>query len=77
MSSHGLVQDDDAAKRHKILNDPDFVCAPAYSNSLARIKQTHPEGVPDKDIAKYLDMPEGEINQIYAEACVKIRQYLQ
>ena len=66
----------DADKKHKILTDPDFINAPSYGNSLKRVQASHPEGVPEDDVAKYLLLSKEEIHAIHEAACLKIREYL-
>ena len=61
----------------RILNDPDYLNAPNYDNSLAKVRLAHPEGVPDKDIAKYLGMPIEQIELIRDRALEKLRKYLR
>ena len=75
--SSKVQQDRDAAKRVRILNDPDFINAPSYGNSLEKVRQSHPEGVPEKDIEKYLLMTKEEIVTLRTGAIEKIRRYLR
>jgi hypothetical protein len=66
----------DVEKKRKILTDPDFINAPSYGNSLKRVQASHPEGVPEDDISKYLLVSKEEVKAIHDAACQKIREYL-
>jgi hypothetical protein len=60
-----------------IAYNPDYICAPGFDNSLARVQTTHPDGVPDTDIVKYLCLRDkAELEEIHAIACAKLRDYL-
>jgi hypothetical protein len=55
----------------------DYIWAPGYDNSLARVQSVHPEGVPDSDIVKYLCLKDqAELEELHALACAKLRAYL-
>ena len=72
-----IQTDKDADRKLKVQQDPDFVVAPGYENSLARVQSAHPEGVPDSDIVKYLLLKDkAELEAIHSAACLKLRQLL-
>ena len=77
MRTGNLSALDEREKNNKIANDPDFLRAPNYGNSLLKVRQAHPEGVPDKDIAKYLSLSIDEIKAIHQAALEKLREYLR
>lgn len=49
----------------KLKRDPDFVVAPRFGNSLQRLVERFPEGVPDDVCAKALNLLPDEVEQLY------------
>jgi hypothetical protein len=54
-------------------NDPDFIVAPRYNNSLRELLKKHPDGVSDNVIQKCLDLTAAELEQANASILSKLR----
>jgi hypothetical protein len=63
---------DDVTKRIK--DEEDYIRAPKFGNSLTRLKLKNPDGVEDALIAKVLMISEEEVQKIYDEAVVMIKE---
>jgi predicted metallo-beta-lactamase superfamily hydrolase len=63
-------------KKHKILNDEDFIDYPKFKNSLSKLIEKHPEGVDVQTIAKVLNMTEEEVEKTYQSAIQKLKDNL-
>lgn len=57
----------------KMKKDPDFVVAPRFGNSLQRLVERFPEGVPDDVCAKALNLTVEEIEQLYQKTVRDLR----
>lgn len=57
----------------KLKKDPDFVVAPRFGNSLQRLVDRFPEGVPDDVCAKALNLTVEEIEQLYQKTVRDLR----
>ena len=57
----------------KLKKDPDFVVAPRFGNSLQRLVERFPEGVPDDICAKALNLTVEEIEQLYQKTVRDLR----
>ena len=57
----------------KLKKDPDFVVAPRFGNSLQRLVERFPEGVPDDVCAKALNLTVEEIEQLYQKTVRDLR----
>lgn len=63
-------------KKHKILNDEDFIDYPKFKNSLSKLIEKYPEGVEIHTIAKVLNMTEEEVEETYQSAIQKLKDNL-
>jgi hypothetical protein len=59
---------------HRLDSDPDFIIAPRHDNSLKRLMNDNPDGVPDTAICKALDLSKEELQNIYDSAILKLRR---
>jgi hypothetical protein len=57
----------------KLKKDPDFVVAPRFGNSLQRLVERFPEGVPDDVCAKALNLTTEEVEQLYQKTVRDLR----
>lgn len=62
--------------RKRLLEDPDFVYLPRFNNSLAKLLERYPEGVPEKLQAQALMMTEDEVKALDARVVVKLRRFM-
>lgn len=62
--------------RIRIQNDPDFVMARRYGNSLAILMARHPDGLSDKGIAQALMLREDEVAGLHAAIVAKMRDLM-
>jgi len=63
-------------KKHKIMQDDDFIDHPKFKNSLKKLIEKYPDGVPNDTIAKVLDMTEEEVESTYQSAIEKLKAEL-
>lgn len=63
-------------KKHKIQNDEDFIDYPKFKNSLSKLIEKYPDGVDTETIAKVLNMTEEEVEEIYQNAILKLKNNL-
>lgn len=63
-------------KKHKILEDEDFIDYPRFKNSLKKFIEKHPDGVDNETIAKVLQMEEDEVEATYQSAIQKLKNNL-
>lgn len=63
-------------KKHKILNDEDYIDYPKFKNSLKKLIEKYPGGVDNETIAKALMMTEEEVEATYQSAINKIKEDL-
>jgi hypothetical protein len=63
-------------KKHKILNDEDFIDYPKFKNSLSKLIEKYPDGVETETIAKVLNMTEEEVEETYMSAIQKLKDNL-
>lgn len=61
----------------KIENDSDFVMSKKHENSLLRLLQEYPEGVPDKLICKVLQISPEEFQKHYECAIIYMKDILE
>ena len=57
----------------RIETDSDFIVAPKHGNSLNKLLENNPDGVPDSVICKALQLSQEEIDKIYETAIMKLR----
>ena len=60
--------------QQKVLNEEDYVRAPKFSNSLAKFVARNSYGVENATIARLLMIPEEQVEKIYEEAIVLLRE---
>ena len=60
--------------QQKVLNEEDYVRAPKFSNSLAKFVARNSDGVENATIARLLMIPEEQVEKIYEEAIVLLRE---
>ena len=77
MGKNVKLQQDRERKYQLVQEDPDYINAPGYSNSLQQVLKRHPDGVSDNAISKYLLLPLERIQEIFVTACAKLRSRLQ
>lgn len=77
MGKNVKLQRDRQRKHQQVQDDPDYINAPSYNNSLQQVIKRHPEGVPDAAIGKYLLLTPEQVQEIFVEACAKLRSRLQ
>jgi hypothetical protein len=62
--------------RKRLLEDPDFVYLPRFENSVLKLLERYPDGVPPKIIAQGLMMTEDEVVALYERVVTKLRRYM-
>jgi len=62
--------------RKKINNEEDFIYSPRLGNSLTKLMEKNPDGVPDDRIQKVLLVSEKELKKYYNSAIEKLRKVL-
>lgn len=60
--------------KDKIDNDPDFINIKRFDYSLKKLLDRYPDGVPDRIIAQALAMEPEEINKLFENILVKLRE---
>lgn len=60
--------------QQKVLTEEDYVRAPKFSNSLVKFIARNSDGVENATIARLLMIPEEQVEEIYAEAVLKLRE---
>lgn len=60
--------------QQRVLTEEDYVRAPKFSNSLAKFIARNSDGVENATIARLLMIPEEQVEEIYAEAVLKLRE---
>lgn len=63
--------------RKRVLEDPDFIYLPRFDNSLSKLVERHPDGVPNRVIAQALMMTEDEVSALYDQVVVKLQQIMR
>ncbi len=58
----------------KIRHDPDWICNKKHGNSLKSFLDKNPNGATDRQIALLLKTPLEEIDEIYEDIILKLRQ---
>lgn len=58
----------------ELLNsDPDYIRSPKYDNSLNKLLEVNPNGVPDSTICKVLKISQEELDSLYQNVILKLR----
>jgi len=60
--------------QEKVQTEEDYIRAPKYSNSLNKFVAHNSDGVENATIARLLMIPEDQVEEIYQEAIVKLRE---
>ena len=60
----------------KIAEDPDFINLKRFDYSLAKLLERYPEGVPVRLIAGALLITEAEVEKLYQQVVVKLRNLM-
>lgn len=68
------MAEDKEELQQKVLTEEDYVRAPKFSNSLAKFVARNSDGVENATIARLLMIPEEQVEEIYAEAVLKLRE---
>lgn len=58
----------------RVLEEEDYVRAPKFSNSLSKFLARNSDGVENATIARLLMIPEEQVEQIFEEAVVMLRE---
>ena len=61
----------------RIDNDSDFIISKRFGNSLVRLLNKYPDGVPDKIICRVLQITPEEMKKHYGCAIMKIKKDLE
>lgn len=67
----GIVIEEEA--REKVRNDPEFVFAKRYENSISKLENRYPDGAPDNVIANALMISEEQVELEFGKVVVKLR----
>ncbi len=59
---------------NKISRDSDFINSPKHENSLKLFLEQYPDGAPDAAICKALCITQKELDELYANAILKLRE---
>lgn len=65
---------DKSELQQRVLQEEDYVRAPKFSNSLAKFLARNSDGVENATIARLLMIPEAEVEKLFAEAVLILRQ---
>lgn len=68
-----MAEDKDELQQ-KVLTEEDYVRAPKFSNSLSKFVARNSDGVENATIARLLMIPEEQVEEIYEEAVLKLRE---
>lgn len=60
--------------QQKVLEEEDYIRAPKFSNSLAKFLSRNSDGVENATIARLLMISEDEVEKIFQEAVVMLRE---
>jgi hypothetical protein len=63
--------------RERIDSDPNYVHAPSLGNDLETVLNKHPEGCTDRVIASLLQVEVEEVEDLYQEIVLKLRQEMK
>lgn len=72
-----MEEDKEAKIKKKIDNDEDFIYCPRLGNSLKKLLEKNPDGVPDSRITKVLLISQKTLNNIYESAIKKLRSSIK
>lgn len=61
----------------RVATEPDFVNLKRYSYSLEKVLDRYPDGAPDRLIAQALCMSEEEVEELYEEVVLKLREEIE
>lgn len=60
--------------KRRIQEEEDYIRAPKFSNSLNKFTSKNSDGAEDSTIARLLQIPEEEVQEIYDEAVEMLRE---
>lgn len=63
--------------KKRIQTDVDYVRCPKFNNSIVKFLQKNPDGVEDNTIARLLMIPEDQVETVYQEAVLKLRESMK
>jgi len=63
--------------RKRIETDPDFIAIKRFEYSLKKVLERYPEGAPTKVIAAALLMSEEDVEEMYQQVVIKMREKLK
>lgn len=63
-------------EKELVLTDPDFILIKRFDNSMKKLMERYPEGVPDKIIAQALGVDERRLGTMYDAIVEKLRKYM-
>lgn len=63
--------------KRRLETEPDFVNLKRYGYSLERVLDRYPDGAPDRLIAQALCMSEEEVEELYEEIVLKLREEIE
>ena len=63
--------------RSRIETEPDFVNLKRFDFSLEKVLEKYPEGAPPRLVAQALLMTEEEVEELFQETVVKLREVMK
>jgi DNA-binding NarL/FixJ family response regulator len=60
----------------KIETDEDFIVSTKHNNSLKKAIDDNPDGFENDKIAKFLNLSEKEVEEVYKEAIAKLQKLM-
>jgi hypothetical protein len=64
------------ARDPRIDTDEDFIVAPGYNNSISKLIENYPNGVPDYIICRVLKITPDKLKETYKRAILKLKEAL-
>ena len=64
-------------KKHKIMEDEDYIDSPKFKYSLKELLEKNPDGVDNEAISKVLNMSVEEVEEVYQSAIKKLQKTLE
>lgn len=64
-------------KKHKIMEDEDYIDSPKFKHSLKELLEKNPDGVDNETISKVLNMSVQEVEETYQSAIRKLQKTLE
>ena len=63
--------------RERIETDQDFILLKRFEFSLSKLLEKHPDGVPNRVIASALMLTEEDVEDIYEDIILKLREFMK